>query len=192
MRGALAQVTCDLLATGIIPAYAGSTSGRPSTPRGAGDHPRVCGEHCRTFSCIHHSKGSSPRMRGALVGKAELALARGIIPAYAGSTDGIDRRTLRVGDHPRVCGEHRYTVNQFDKKAGSSPRMRGAQPVVPVFLMLVRIIPAYAGSTWLPWQLADCSRDHPRVCGEHLQQRQGGLVRSGSSPRMRGARLAKV
>ena len=52
------------------------------------------------------------------------------------------------------------------------------------------IIPAYAGSTidMYPYDLAD--RDHPRVCGEHMEQTGLGTKMMGSSPRMRGALLS--
>ena len=51
-----------------------------------------------------------------------------------------------------------------------------------------RIIPAYAGNTQ-HFNLQNPTRgDHPRVCGEHLQQSVGGVETVGSSPRMRGTR----
>ena len=48
------------------------------------------------------------------------------------------------------------------------------------------IIPAYAGNTShadIPYYI---TRDHPRVCGEHMQTLMLELAQSGSSPRMRG------
>ena len=49
------------------------------------------------------------------------------------------------------------------------------------------IIPAYAGSTSrVRWKIGFLG-DHPRVCGEHLENSLVGCVSSGSSPRMRGA-----
>ena len=45
MRGALPSSLGLAELSGIIPAYAGSTSGSSSATICAGDHPRVCGEH---------------------------------------------------------------------------------------------------------------------------------------------------
>ena len=45
MRGAPASTSPGPFATGIIPAYAGSTAARGQRGRARGDHPRVCGEH---------------------------------------------------------------------------------------------------------------------------------------------------
>ena len=74
--------------------------------------------------------------------------------------------------------------------AGSSPRMRGA-PVERIEHGLQHgIIPAYAGSTTACRTRCPARRDHPRVCGEHQSPSSIPRVRSGSSPRMRGARGA--
>ena len=54
------------------------------------------------------------------------------------------------------------------------------------------IIPAYAGSTGATRQSARTRRDHPRVCGEHMPSSRASAEMTGSSPRMRGARLADV
>ena len=50
---------------GIIPACAGSTCWSRSTSRTVRDHPRMCGEHCRTAVSDHRNRGSSPHVRGA-------------------------------------------------------------------------------------------------------------------------------
>ena len=45
--------------------------------------------------------------------------------------------------------------------------MRGALNLDNQSVPLIRIIPADAGSTYLPVQPNIASRDHPRGCGEH-------------------------
>ena len=50
--------------------------------------------------------GSSPRMRGAHVGKIAALHDGGIIPADAGSTWYVTTVTPTRRDHPRGCGEH--------------------------------------------------------------------------------------
>ena len=46
MRGTRACRDHVLVTSGIIPAYAGNTSASKAQLKTAGDHPRVCGEHC--------------------------------------------------------------------------------------------------------------------------------------------------
>ena len=131
----------------------------------------MCGEHRTGYCHWLLPCGSSPRVRGALLGKP---------PADTG------------GDHPRVCGEHilsgllawldawfpriipacagsTSTLPQLEvQEGGSSPRVRGA----------LRLEACQASM----------SADHPRVCGEHLHGTQLLSPGTGSSPRVRGAR----
>ena len=112
-----------------------------------GDHPRVCGEHRTLTDENGEPWGSSPRMRGTHQIRDVSADIHGIIPAYAGNTMLTRPGHTQLGDHPRVCGEHRLAGLVGHVPGGSSPRMRGTpyvafQPVVPQW-----IIPAYAGNT---------------------------------------------
>ena len=52
-------------------------------------------------------------------------------------------------DHPRVCGEHRLLILIIFPSMGSSPRMRGALKRFQRVICEDRIIPAYAGSTFM-------------------------------------------
>ena len=79
----------------------------------------------------------------------------------------LDLSSAWVGDHPRVCGEHRARRSAAPTNTGSSPRMRGALVVPP--------------------PCDHPQRDHPRVCGEHSTRAASPLAAGGSSPRMRGA-----
>ena len=147
MRGAL---PVDQVKTGdwrIIPAYAGSTLLTGLRGVRTGDHPRVCGEHTRPLFRVILWWGSSPRMRGARLEPTMGSGWLGIIPAYAGSTQGRDSLPYHLGDHPRVCGEHRQGRRCCSGRAGSSPRMRGALLPKQHDEDFRRIIPAYAGST---------------------------------------------
>ena len=207
MRGAHPSCTEEKDGHGIIPAYAGSTLHRSSSGLRCRDHPRVCGEHTVTIQSGTQGQGSSPRMRGAPGRAGHQFDAHGIIPAYAGSTFKQDPLGRITGDHPRVCGEHRSYVYDYSNAEGSSPRMRGALVCIPLSKWLIRIIPAYAGSTVYADVVKALLGDHPRVCGEHFtmsinsvfglgSSRVCGehsicpmrpLTLSGSSPRMRGA-----
>mgnify|MGYP006890180212 FL=1 len=88
VRGAPLALNCVAFSGGIIPACAGSTS----SSRGPGwrrrDHPRMCGEHLVIAGLRPSRSGSSPHVRGALLNAEKYGLARGIIPACAGSTHG--------------------------------------------------------------------------------------------------------
>src|SRR5690606_7960174 len=136
----------------IIPACAGSTLPEPRLPSGA--------------------DGSSPHTRGALRSHRVRKRWLGIIPACAGSTRARAPSPHRREDHPRVRGEHPPRNTPGPRPGGSSPRARGALPVM--------ITLTYPGA------------DHPRVRGEHFA---GGATRNGktgSSPRARGARRGCV
>ena len=168
MRGALPGAGLRSLTGRIIPAYAGSTGKYTSDRTPAKDHPRVCGEHPRQANEDGCFVGSSPRMRGALWSKISGFCNGRIIPAYAGSTITITRMPQSARDHPRVCGEHPVMHTAVRKNAGSSPRMRGARSGHILCVEPGRIIPAYAGSTVKVKSYRVESKDHPRVCGEHL------------------------
>ena len=169
MRGALNHPSFQRGALGIIPAYAGSTMPIRTSKIPPRDHPRVCGEHCVGHPGVERLEGSSPRMRGARMGAWMAACLRRIIPAYAGSTSLKRPRLAWCWDHPRVCGEHPVLGWLVRGGRGSSPRMRGAPYPVNMAGSLEGIIPAYAGSTTLPEMHLSGMRDHPRVCGEHIQ-----------------------
>ena len=131
----------------IIPADAGSTSSALSFGLLSTDHPRGCGEHRFIEMTLFERGGSSPRMRGAPDGCCIIVVARGIIPADAGSTDCIRGRRRLAEDHPRGCGEHRVIACLSSASWGSSPRMRGALLPRQARRPSSRIIPADAGST---------------------------------------------
>ena len=94
----------------------------------------------------------------------------GIIPAYAGNTILDLLSKAELWDHPRVCGEHETGPQMRQPMLGSSPRMRGTLQGGGGMRVAVGIIPAYAGNTPPMSTSADPSRDHPRVCGEHIVQ----------------------
>ena len=134
---------------GIIPAYAGSTAGEKFVRnRSEGSSPHTRGALRSSCACRSRAR-DHPRIRGEHVWQHRRALlCHGIIPAYAGSTAPLavtigvklgssphTRGALavssmsvpRLGDHPRIRGEHRLLDHRPAEEAG--------------------IIPAYAGST---------------------------------------------
>ncbi|EEP20775.1 hypothetical protein BIFANG_03345 [Bifidobacterium angulatum DSM 20098 = JCM 7096] len=151
VRGTHLATTTHVLRIGIIPACAGNTTWRVRWSISARDHPRVCGEHNMSFDKKRYRKGSSPRVRGTRVFPRPERAWRGIIPACAGNTLGVSYQVTAIGDHPRVCGEHRNSGN-FSRVS-------------------LWIIPACAGNTNGRKPSNDRNRDHPRVCGEHVRGR---------------------
>ena len=131
-------------------------------------------------------------MRGALLGHLHSRVYRRIIPADAGSTIVAEAVTAKGQDHPRRCGEHARPNGRALFLQGSSPQMRGAPKYWNIQRFENGIIPADAGST-AGWRTRSSPRwDHPRRCGEHLQQHAILLLMNGSSPQMRGAQLLGV
>ena len=66
--------------------------------------------------------------------------------------------------------------------------MRGTPFTPHRMLLIAGIIPAYAGNTCHTADPCPSAWDHPRVCGEHLVDREPTKRMPGSSPRMRGTR----
>ena len=95
---------------GIIPAYAGSTRSGTWRTGSAWDHPRIRGEHWPMVAMSRLDVGSSPHTRGAPRCFRLCKLDEGIIPAYAGSTLGGTDGTALQKDHPRIRGEHCWSV----------------------------------------------------------------------------------
>ena len=186
MRGTLIKRVPSVLNIGIIPAYAGNTRLSVGVHGVLGDHPRVCGEHAIINGTLILSKGSSPRMRGTPENVSRGNLVQGIIPAYAGNTVAVPKCYVTIGDHPRVCGEHKAYFDRLDGIEGSSPRMRGTPQSLGHLRCVSGIIPAYAGNTRRETRCMALRRDHPRVCGEHMASQLRFALCSGSSPRMRG------
>ena len=157
----------------IIPAYAGSTSPATTGAEPSQDHPRIRGEHGVPPPLRLLPGGSSPHTRGA--------------PGSGTSPTGSP------WDHPRIRGEHADLSRMSDVAdvvRGSSPHTRGARSVTPVALRPCRIIPAYAGSTFLSFFVTRGCRDHPRIRGEHLLLAGTDREFEGSSPHTRGALLS--
>ena len=175
------------LGAGIIPAYAGSTPPSSLRIRNMRDHPRIRGEHLDRDVSGSHCEGSSPHTRGApgVLRVAHFSIR--IIPAYAGSTEGVLDSAAQGADHPRIRGEHDSMTSSAIRAFGSSPHTRGAHELPNNVVGLDGIIPAYAGST--PHRGLEFGRegDHPRIRGEHRAFMPSWRRGDGSSPHTRGA-----
>ena len=125
-------------------------------------------------------------MRGKAVPVAAVAVAAGIIPAYAGKRIKLRKRHSICGDHPRVCREKFTFFSRGISQSGSPPRMRGKDHGLQHIAPDAGITPACAGkrNSWaVHWTI---QRDHPRMCGEKLVEAGRISQEEGSPPRMRG------
>ena len=141
---------------------------------------------------LYECAGSSPHTRGARSRSGASAAGTGIIPAYAGSTPNAAPRTPTSPDHPRIRGEHPSNTLRSLSGTGSSPHTRGAPIRRHRGVRHRRIIPAYAGSTFVTRFLASILADHPRIRGEHSAAGAPRGSHQGSSPHTRGALHRRV
>ena len=191
-RGALVGEDGAEIIVGIIPAYAGSTHLQTWKGWSGKDHPRIRGEHPPWHDLDRLDPGSSPHTRGARRRRGCRRRRRGIIPAYAGSTEVRLRRPWAEGDHPRIRGEHKDQHTQAMIMFGSSPHTRGARADESRHRRRQRIIPAYAGSTFGTHRVPIDVSDHPRIRGEHRAADASELGLQGSSPHTRGAPSSRM
>src|SRR5690606_39274473 len=91
--------------------------------------------------------GSSPQVRGTQTRPRRAGGAARFIPAGAGNTRHFSRPSGPISVHPRRCGEHAGRVVSVAGTGGSSPQVRGTQPILFGSFSLPRFIPAGAGNT---------------------------------------------
>ena len=165
-RGLLLSVLEGEPQGGIIPARAGFTSA--------------------SSSASGRSPGSSPLARGLLEPARRRHPRRGIIPARAGFTQSRADVCVKGGDHPRSRGVYLQRRLDGQREGGSSPLARGLQVHVGDPRRQVRIIPARAGFTGIPYSRPRYSGDHPRSRGVYPKHSPGLPPWTGSSPLARG------
>ena len=155
---------------GIIPAFAGNTSGKITADPMFRDHPRIRGEHASGDRYTKTTTGSSPHSRGTRRCFTVRARGNGIIPAFAGNTAIVYPVPTARQDHPRIRGEHFGKRTEAALVAGSSPHSRGTLPRKAGRISRNRIIPAFAGNTTSSFYLFSLGGDHPRIRGEHTKK----------------------
>ena len=85
VRGTVEADLSALRGEGIIPACAGNRPDREPSGFLGRDHPRVCGEQMIVRNGSNLPMGSSPRVRGTVLGDSAKFESEGIIPACAGN-----------------------------------------------------------------------------------------------------------
>jgi len=168
------------------PRSAGNTRLRPSWTWSSPDHPRVRGEHKKLMLRPRLAGGSPPRARGTRACAGPVPAMGGITPACAGNTPGRQPGTGPCRDHPRVRGEHPRIVPGGAWTPGSPPRARGTHRDEPRTPGIPRITPACAGNTRTSAPRAARLSDHPRVRGEHTNEKRVAVLHFGITPACAG------
>ncbi len=131
----------------FIPAPAGNTTTAHFRRQNPTVHPRTCGEHADRIYKSSFRSGSSPHLRGTLLGLTNVQARLRFIPAPAGNTAHLRPRRRRPAVHPRTCGEHVGSPPTGTGFNGSSPHLRGTLSPRDKHDLICRFIPAPAGNT---------------------------------------------
>ena len=91
--------------------------------------------------------GSPPPMRGKAPDLRRGCWRVRITPAYAGKRLYPAIKPFCDQDHPRLCGEKKWTATTQEKQSGSPPPMRGKAVTGVTAAVAGRITPAYAGKS---------------------------------------------
>ncbi len=166
--GALEGPPLPSCPTRFTPTRVGSTSLQQSGSLPIAVHPHACGEHARAPARRRRSRGSPPRVWGAL---ARGRCGPGIRPV-----------------HPHACGEHVFVPSSVVISIGSPPRVWGALHVVLLRVEGHRFTPTRVGSTPGHASRAATRPVHPHACGEHFRRPAMKRKERGSPPRVWGAR----
>ena len=207
-RGLLATHGGVIDVAGIIPARAGFTCMTMLGIMNVKDHPRSRGVYMATTVTVMMVAGSSPLARGLLTTTTRSRWPRGIIPARAGFTRGMQSTPSTMRDHPRSRGVYGGDVGidgyrggssplarglrdamakgEITAEEGSSPLARGLRGAGPPCRPPPRIIPARAGFTFDLSMLLHANRDHPRSRGVYRSPPTPWRTPRGSSPLARG------
>ena len=167
VRGTLFRPMRQNIITRFIPAGAGNTTSPNQEQEQEQVHPRRCGEHGALRRTEIKVSGSSPQVRGTRCRCGLSKASSWFIPAGAGNTQRQYGFVRLLTVHPRRCGEHLSAKGALGKRAGSSPQVRGTQPMPCASRATERFIPAGAGNTADEFDYIGAEAVHPRRCGEH-------------------------
>ena len=146
-RGTLRLSGVPVDALRFIPACAGNTPSSEVVVTGVSVHPRMRGEHNSDTKERGTVTGSSPHARGTLHQVLVERHRDRFIPACAGNTRAVLRRSVGLAVHPRMRGEHGLQQLRRRRIGGSSPHARGTRCATPARQRRWRFIPACAGNT---------------------------------------------
>ena len=172
--------------TRFIPAHAGNRPSCARSPANPAVHPRARGEQGQRRAMFRTSSGSSPRTRGTGRAPVRRHHTNRFIPAHAGNRSRWVYSQSANPVHPRARGEQRRRAGGPSRNAGSSPRTRGTEVLMPARRADQRFIPAHAGNSPDRSATAPSGPVHPRARGEQAAAAAERRIVAGSSPRTRG------
>ena len=185
-RGKPVQAPGNCRLAGLIPAHAGKTIPTNRRQYLSGAHPRSRGENPGAYAPVGAVPGSSPLTRGKHSHTSERDIEEGLIPAHAGKTPSITRRSRPRPAHPRSRGENVDVTVEDASHEGSSPLTRGKRVRGRRTRMDTGLIPAHAGKTGPSRTSGWRSGAHPRSRGENGNKVATAKQPHGSSPLTRG------
>ncbi len=170
----------------LTPARAGTTAPR-SGHRGPGAaHPRSRGDHRMNRRNHRPVNGSPPLARGPQRPSRTGPGHRRLTPARAGTTRPTRRANASSTAHPRSRGDHCCGSHRTWSASGSPPLARGPPDRRPLAVLVQRLTPARAGTTWARTIGAGAITAHPRSRGDHMVPIIGPASGIGSPPLARG------
>ena len=135
-------------------------------------------------------EGTSPRVRGKhWAGSTRWCPSRNI-SACTGKTARLGHEGGGLPEHPRVYGENAKDGSRKIAHNGTSPRVRGKPCEYSETLWKRRNIPACTEKTVAADRVHSTFLEHPRVYGENDHVTTFGGYNYGTSPRVRGKRIA--
>ena len=186
MRGRRRKRILYFLCPRSIPARAGETSIFSTIREVLGVNPRACGGDPYLREKGIELEGQSPRVRGRRLHRGSETKTGRSIPARAGETKKNWKRRKQKGVNPRACGGD-LGVGVFPTPhRGQSPRVRGRQHHITLYLAQDGSIPARAGETLASFVKVSPERVNPRACGGDMIVKTDTVSFSGQSPRVRG------
>ena len=186
LRGTVLRFSRNVFSVRITPAPAGNRDQALSIAIEFGDHPRPCGEQVSRSGHRIGKRGSPPPLRGTASFCWFIRRSNRITPAPAGNRLESTSPVIPYRDHPRPCGEQNPMLGYTVCRLGSPPPLRGTEIVVQIGMLLHRITPAPAGNSLSSHCSFAAARDHPRPCGEQIDDPAPIEPTKGSPPPLRG------
>ena len=155
------------------------------------DHPRLRGNYRILRVPKGSGKGSPPLTRELRFPPLIHAMPYRITPAYAGTTSSALLTTIPTQDHPRLRGNYVVSPHAFRLQWGSPPLTRELLSFTLHRLYILRITPAYAGTTGHGMAVSSWIQDHPRLRGNYRKMELFFSSPWGSPPLTRELPLQK-
>ena len=130
--------------------------------------------------------GSSPRLWGIRVSRAQLRGKPRFIPTPVGHTSVNRYSLMNISVHPHACGAYIERINSPLVLSGSSPRLWGIRRNGCNQHLDIRFIPTPVGHTYSEALSTAPLAVHPHACGAYKILCNHCNADCGSSPRLWG------